>query len=106
MNSYININKDKNARRERAERTVYGLTEAGALLVCGILNLFYKLLAFLRTDVVSIAVRGVSACVCAVFIIGTVGACEKGNIILIDAFVRIAIACISFFIIYKLFDNE
>ena len=106
MNSYIDIEREKEARRERAERTVYGVTEAGALLVCAIVNFFYRVLAFVKSDVVSIIARGVTACACAVLVIGTVGACDRGSLALFDCVTRIIIICAVSFVVYKIFDNE
>ena len=106
MNSYIDINRNKNSAREKTGRTIYALTEAVAILICGVFNFFYGVLSFLRSDVVSIVVRGISACVCAVYVIGTAGACEKGELILVDALIRVVIACAVFFIVYKVCENE
>lgn len=88
MNSYINIEKNKKASREIFGRTLYALTDMCALLICAIFNFFGAVLSFLGSPAVRLLVRGSVLCICVVLVIGTVGACECGDIGVASAFLR------------------
>ena len=106
MNSYIDIRRNENIRREKAMRGVYALTEAGAMLVCAILNIFNAVVSVFSNDAVRLVIRGICVCVAAFVLIGSVGACENGSITLMQCVIRVACTCAACLGLFRLFAEE
>ena len=106
MNSYIDIERNENARKERRARYTYAVTESCALLVCALLNFFCKTFSLLKNETGAIVVKGVCTCVAAVLLFGTAAACESGAITLASALVRAVFICGASFVVFNLFGED
>jgi len=106
MNSYINIDRNANIRKERAGRAAYAITETCALLVCAVLNALLSVVSILRNDAVRLTLRVAGALCTVAVLFMTVSALELGEISFLRGFVRSALTCAACYLVFRIFGDE
>ncbi len=98
MNSYIDIERRQNAKRNA--RLGY-VADFFAGILCAIINLFNGISDIMKDDTVRFVLRSVIAVVATVLVIGIAGGCENGFLPLFSAMVKMAAVCGVSFILFK-----